>query len=111
MSTINYKKGDSVQLVVNRADNILTAYLAESSTNRRQVYGRDTDYAVQFKDTIDLAPSLRQSSESLLLTGTNFTGGGQIYFQILVNNTVQAQVNDDLPANTSKSWEFALKQS
>ena len=110
MATITYKPGDKVHLVVSRADNVLVGYLADTSTVRRQLYGRMTDYNPAFTDIIDIGPALRDASESLLMTSTNFTGGGQVVFSIKVNDVEQAKVREDLPANTSKSWQFDLRR-
>ena len=108
MTDIMYKSGDVIQLEVNQADNVLIGYLGETGTNRRKIYSRDTDYGIQFKDVIDISHSLRANSESLLLTGINFTSVGNICFKILVNDVEVACVSENLPENSSRSWEFSI---
>jgi hypothetical protein len=96
--------------MVSRADNVLVGYLCDSDVIRRQIYGRVTDYNPAFADTIDIGPSLRDASDSLVMTATNFTGGGQVVFTINVNGAEKARVSDDLVANSSKSWAFTLQR-
>lgn len=108
---INYATGDNIQLVVTHADNVLTGYLADSGTSRRQIYGRMTDFAITFNDTIDIGHSLNGANNVLILTGLNFTGGGQMTFSILVNGAPQQSVDVNLPIYTSQAWayQFALQ--
>ncbi len=113
MTVIKYDANDVVTLNVQHADNILLAYLSDSSTSRRSVYNRDTDYNPTLVDSIDLTPSLREAATPLLITGINFTGGGQMMFEIRINNRPVdgGSVEENLPENSSKSWLFSLEKA
>lgn len=108
---IQYSPKDSVQLVVTQADNLLVGYLNEDIVTRRQVYGRMTDYAISFKDTIDIGSQLRVNNQVLSLVAANFGGGGGFKFQILVNGTARATVSTDIGSGySSASWAYQFQQ-
>lgn len=111
MATIKYKAGDNITMTVTRADNILLGYMAETTNVRRKIYERMTDSNPKFQDQIDLTPALRDGNEDMLMTGINFSGGGQIEFLIEVNGTDQLRVTENLPKNTSKSWHMSFKKT
>ncbi|WP_181197958.1 hypothetical protein [Enhygromyxa salina] len=94
-----------------RADNILLGYLAESTTVRRKIYERMTDFDPHMQDEIDISPALRSPKQDMLLTGINFTGGGQIEFLIEVNGTDAHRVSEKLGKNASKSWLVSFQKS
>ena len=109
-TVIPYPPNAKVTLTVTKADNLLIGYLAEKPNQHRQIYGRLTDNAVTFKDTIDIENSIVGVTETLTMTGVNFSGGGQISFTIEVNNTVKANVSLNLAQYSSQSWAFTFQR-
>lgn len=111
MPVVKYKKGDRLTMRVVHADNLLLGYLVESTTIRRKVYERMTDYDPQFQDEVDITPGLRGAKQDMLLTGINFTGGGQIEFMIEVNGADKFRVAESLNQNSSKSWHVIFEKT
>lgn len=109
-TVIKYSAGSSITLNVTHADNVLVGYLEETTINRRQIYGRMTDGDPTFKDSIDISAGIRTATDVLVLTGTNFTGGGRIAFTIVVGTTVAATVSVNLDQYVSQTWAYQLQR-
>lgn len=111
---IKYSK--SITLEVTVADNLLVGYIEEEissqkrNPNRRQIYGRLTDFRPTFKDSIDISSGLGDTNNNILsLTGINFNDSGHFKFTIAVDGKEpEIKVNENLEAYTSKSWAYKL---